>query len=140
MERKKETKPTKVHSEKKLVGIRGWLLFFTVAFIWTCWMNISDLVLYGQNYLYVGGTILYTMLIIVSALNFVGVICIFKKSKHASKIIIIYLGAIVFMTGYMVMLDLTTAGYGSLLKDIIVSSIWTTYFLKSKRVKNTLVY
>lgn len=121
--------------EKKLQGLGGWLIFPIIGFIIAIpvyflyiFLRISELI---QSF-FVLTLILYIILI---CLFIVTLVFAFTKSKKAPLFFII-----TFWTQYFVLNILAWILIGfssSVIIGLSAPIIWTLYFIKSKRVKNT---
>ncbi|MDP3027495.1 MAG: DUF2569 family protein [Nanoarchaeota archaeon] len=144
------------HSKKQMTkkreprGIGGWLLLFVIVQLFGILNSLSAIGMI-KNAFYIVSQ-LTTMILAI-----VGLVLIFKKLKSAIKWNIAFLwislacGAISSVFGYSYIQNiLSAAGYPAdfpvstiLTYGIIISVIWiiiwTLYFIKSKRIKNTLV-
>ena len=136
-------------SKRKVQGIGGWLIFPTIGLI------VSILGFLGLSLLSAleifsgeGNKVLYIVLLCYLTISFFATYSLvleFKKKKTFPKLAISTMWIAIpllliatFVEGYEGPEEI---GYeiGQMVKIIISNIIWTEYFLKSKRVKNTFV-
>lgn len=128
----------KVNRQTTLNGIRGWLLFFTV------FVGIGAIIQLAQlpSIIFEGNikTILHTTLLIIIALLAFILILLRKKSAKFAYILFIIIFPI---GGVLVRIFLLHEPIGSVIGtiifDILVILVVSGYFLRSKRVNDTLI-
>jgi len=126
--------------KKKPIGIGGWLIFFTVAMSLGLIMYIFLAIILGFAALFDTISLwdqvhLLTSVVMVVLISHV-LYLEFKKKKEFPKwmIVSIWVGMVVSFP-YLI----EEGEFTSLPRDIGVAILWTMYFIKSKRVKNTFV-
>lgn len=123
---------------KKLEGIKGWLLVATISLILSIIMLILafaysfiELMLYGKDYF-----IIFTLLssAIGCIVGIFSLIAEFKKKKLFIRLVLtlIFYGIAVRIIESIIIREFSGIG-------IIVAVFWILYFIDSKRVKNTFV-
>lgn len=120
-----------VKNKKKLEGFRGWLILpiivliiASVSFIISAFQNIFFWLPFFFLDIITAGFFIYTSYLV------------FSKKKKAIKWLIFIGGYRIF---YILIINFFLEDYSSLPQVIIISIVWITYFVKSKRVKNTFV-
>jgi len=123
--------------EQKKKGIGGWLILPIIGFISSIFIMLIDLVFLFSSigkYLYpielfifldVGMLFLYSYTLIL----------IFKKKKNAPTLVIttLWMGVVYNFIASLI------GDYNLVFGSIIGAIIWTMYFKKSERVKNTFI-
>lgn len=124
--------------DKKLEGIKGWLLVATISLalsilgliVFSVLFSI-DLIIFGKDYL----TISFLSSSVIGAiLGVYALIAEILKKRIFIKLVIIFIS-------YGILIDIV---FSIILREfsglgIIVSTFWILYFIDSKRVKNTFV-
>jgi len=126
-----------VEKENKIEGIGGWLIIPIIGFFITIIINFLAVINLFLSYSFtdaVNSVLLYLILITFSiiALNM-----IWKKRKDAKFWCIVALsfyGIINLATSF-----LNGDGSPYILGGMVGTILWITYFIKSKRVKNTFI-
>ncbi len=134
---------------EKLQGIKGWLLLYTVLLVLVIIMAAE--VIAFQGWVFFGldlkGQMFIYFQIITLALYCISLFAILNKLKNAPKWTIISLwfgsiAAIAISIGLPLIYETEIGSMETvrtLLLSITAPIIWTLYFLKSKRVKNTFI-
>ncbi|RLG12249.1 hypothetical protein DRN73_03225 [Candidatus Pacearchaeota archaeon] len=120
--------------KEKIKGIGGWLILPTIGLILGAILMIYSTFIIFIN-IYKPGV--ETLFVIYGAYTFLiiySLILEFQYKKEFKKMIIITLWAGILFT---IIIGALTGDYSGLFTSMIVASIWTAYFLKSERVKNT---
>lgn len=134
MRKRKQTK--KQISPK---GIGGWIILPIIGLFVSIFLLLLDI---SASLEYLSASLVQAAIlldVILLGLVVYSLILIFKKSKSAPKIFIIFLWvnfAVAFFTWAIVQDEDSPV---NLFRVAIASLIWTAYFKKSKRVKNTFV-
>lgn len=125
-------------TKEKLVGIKGWLLLIVIGLfleIIVYLAGILDFFFFKLN-IYFGLIYLILFCLLIKTL-----ILILQKKKKAIMWAIVMLwvpyifGLVIFTLEYM---QFGQTNYNAIVGMLIGNIIWTLYFKKSERVKNTL--
>ena len=123
--------------EEKLKGLDGWLILPIIVLFISIPILLYDIVstlgLYEVDFL-IGFLIFLDMCFIVFIV--VTLVAMFNKKKYLPKLVISFYSANLII---QLVLALYTGVYTGVILPIISASIWISYFVKSKRVKNTFV-
>ncbi len=123
--------------EKKIEGISGWLLIPVIGLVIVLIIYLFDI--FSLLFFPYDNNLIGLFLIIDIGLFVLGIYIltlVFKKKKETPSFFIIYLWISV---GAVLFLSIITKDSTGLLGGIIKAIIWTLYFKKSKRVKNTFM-
>ncbi len=125
---------------KKLEGIKGWLLVVTIGLILS---NLGliflfgllsfELFLYGENYLIMSASIITGIGVILGIYTLINE---FKKKKIFIKLIVILISYGILSE---IIFSILLNDFSGSLRLIIINALWILYFLESKRVKNTFI-
>lgn len=130
---------TKIESNEKLEGLVGWLAFFQVSMYVTLAILIYD-------------AYFYDILLAIPSVCFIISLALMYQKKRIFKPFIIT--SLWVLAGYFILAFIIGILKGVVpvtdesnlakvlaesLRPVIWSLIWTSYFLKSERVKNTFV-
>jgi len=122
-------------SDKKIKGIWGWLLVYTLFLSLRLIIGISIAIIFK---------IVTIILIIETVLITIALVSIFIKSRNAKTINITYLSITVIMTIIAYFSGITSDNLqdranamGAIVGALAASIAWSMYLINSKRVKNT---
>tara|TARA_Y100000310_G_scaffold240458_1_gene244281 strand:+ start:2216 stop:2632 length:417 start_codon:yes stop_codon:yes gene_type:complete len=130
----------KMVNEQKLKGFGGWLLLpliglFLGAALYLV-VIILGIILLSLEFSITNLVSLIGFILMLSITIFVLILFLKKKSKTPSYYIgLIWLGTIIGLIN----LILSGGAFGSFVWSVIGAIIWTAYFMKSRRVKNTFI-
>jgi len=128
---------------KKVSGINGWLLFFSIGLL------LGPIILiyrFMMEYKEIGllSIFMYIILILTSLYT---VYLLLKKKILFIKWILGYIVLSVLLNRFLFILNTSYTSdivremmYNFLISDILIIVIWILYFINSKRVKNTFIY
>ncbi len=128
---------------KKVSGINGWLLFFSIGLL------LGPIILiyrFMMEYKEIGllSIFIYIILILTSLYT---VYLLLKKKILFIKWILGYIVLSVLLNRFLFILNTSYTSdivremmYNFLISDILIIVIWILYFINSKRVKNTFIY
>ena len=138
MEKEKRTSKKLKGKEEKIQGLGGWLILPIIGLFISILVLLSDLSTVLSTYEMSGYIAFVCLLDIVwLSLAIISLVMIFrKKSSTPQWVIGFYITSIVLTTFVAI---ISGDYYSRLPAQIIGSIIWISYFLKSKRVKNTFV-
>jgi len=122
---------------EKLEGLGGWLILPIIGLFITIPVLLYDLLSTNATYefnFYIG--LLSFIDIILLGWAIIALILIFNKKKSAPKVIIYFYIINIIIQGVLASM---INEYTYFIRATIIGIIWISYFLKSKRVKNTFV-
>jgi len=135
------------------VKVRGWLILFFVSVISVIYISIISILDLGNlpletpGLLY--GTEFISNLIIMIFALVVFILGYYKRKKYTPKLVICYLWTvtlisfippIIFVSESEIAFSTFLSGtWIKFARSVIISVLWTIYFLKSKRVRETFV-
>jgi len=140
-------KKSKQINAEELKGIGGWLILPAIGLIYSLIVILYDLTVSfeGGSTYFIFAFILDVIFLVIIILALVS---FFNKSSSAPKLMIgmycfgVFYSIITILLLFIYFGD-SVESYSSLFGNsfiqILVSTIWSIYFLKSKRVKNTFV-
>jgi len=126
-----------MEDNNKTMGIGGWLILsiiqLTIYFVMTTIMMFDNIAIYEVNGFLI---MLVVMDGITIILSFLCLMLIFFKQKMAiGAVISFHVINIIFA----IVIAVFANYYWDILSPLIVGTLWIAYYLKSERVKNTLV-
>jgi len=126
-----------MEDNNKTMGIGGWLILsiiqLIIYFVMTTIMMFDNIAIYEVNGFLI---MLVVMDGITIILSFLCLMLIFFKQKMAiGSVISFHVINIIFA----IVIAVFANYYWDILSPLIVGTLWIAYYLKSERVKNTLV-
>lgn len=122
--------------EEKTQGIGGWLILFQIGLWYYLLASLFLLILINNPYLKIEG--LFGLIIFIPT-----IILFYKKNKNIKWYAIASLWSPFIFSMFLLIqkynFNLTFSSVRVIVQSLLWATIWTIYFVKSNRVKNTFV-